>query len=64
MMEKLPKEIEHFVKNVCMLVVLFIYFLIKIVMERSKNKRAMERICKFLLLFLLFLGNFDGKKWE
>ncbi len=33
----------------------FIDFLLKIVMERSKDKRAMERICNFCCCFFCFL---------
>jgi hypothetical protein len=59
MIKKLPKEIEHFIKSVCVCVFFCIFFL-NIVMEKNKNRRVVERICN--LLVVLFFGNCDGEK--
>lgn len=59
MIKKLPKHIEHFVKSVCVCV-FFCFFFLNIVMEKNKNRRAVERICNFLVVS--FFGNCDGEK--
>jgi hypothetical protein len=59
MMKELPKDIEHFVNSVCVYV-FFCFFFLKIVMERNRNRRVVERICN--LFVVLFLGNCDEEK--